>query len=705
MSGNTLQYWLGVLRKSSNRSELSLAVFVVLVLSLMVFALPPLLLDALIAINILLSVALLFLAVGVRNPLELSTFPTLILLTKLFRLALNISSSKQILLTGDAGHIIETFGRLVVGGSLLIGAVIFIIISLVQFIVVAKGSERVAEVSARFTLDAMPGKQMSIDADLRAGSLTKDEAKKRRTELERESQFHGAMDGAMKFVKGDSIAAMVIAAINVVAGMLVGTVVHDLDFATSLTKYSVLAIGDGMVSQIPSLLSAIGAGILVTRVGESEMQDPLGADSGLAGRIGSQILSQPKTLLYAGGASLAFSLVPGFPWYIFLIGAILMIFSGSRRAGKQQSALSDFSFEVPEFKAESGKKAIPYVTTEKGLTSPSLLVEIHPDLLGALRRDNVTQEIVLLRQSVHSQLGILFPGFSLIPSIKLAPNSFRVLIHDIAGPIFFVRGSQSNVLADPSQLPWQIMQFDEAIRMVKWTSPAASLNKDLRYSPERFIALVTLSQICSRAGDLIAFQEAQDWLNRAMEIYPDLANEFLRSVSVQRLADVLKLLASDRIPLRSPRLVIEGILVHANREKEASSLTEKVRIYMAKIIYSGLKNDAAELKIALLEHSVEEMLVNVVGDEHDLEIALQDSTWEAAIASIIAKYRESASLSPPVLVVSAQIRRVMQSYLRLKGLDIWVLSKAEIPDDAQFITEWMLCSDLGLPSFLGSAEN
>jgi type III secretion protein V len=705
----TAQYWLEVLRKSSTKSEFVLSVFVILVLSLMVFALPPLLLDILIAINIIVSIALLFLAVGVRNPLELSTFPTLILLTTLFRLSLNIASSKQILLVGDAGHIIETFGRLVVGGSLLIGGVIFIIISLVQFIVVAKGAERVAEVSARFTLDGMPGKQMSIDADLRAGAVTKEEAKRRRTELERESQFHGAMDGAMKFVKGDAIAAMVIAAINVIAGMLVGTVVHDLDFAEALSKYSVLSIGDGMVSQIPSLLSAIGAGILVTRVGEPESNSALKADrdAGLAGRIAMQVFTQPKTLLYAGVSSLAFALVPGFPWYVFLAAGVALFFAGIRRASKQQRAQSDFSIPISAFEREGSKGLeVPYVITSKGAMSSSLLVEINPDLLQSLKRDSIEEEIEQLKSDVHAKLGMMFPGFGLFPNPQLPSGSFRVCVHDIAGKQFVVDGSYCtvNIAFNTAMLPWQAERYNNFLSNVTWKTglaPALDEVGDQIMNPEKFIRHVVFGQVCLRGAELIGFQEAQDWLNRAMEQYSDLANEFLRSVSVQRLADVMRLLAADRLPLRNPRLIIESILVHAPREKESTGLAEQVRIALGRSIYSGMRGDDEKFRIALIEHSVEELLCATAGDDHDLEQIIADPTWDAASNEIVAQYkRYSVSEKSPTLVVNGAIRRLMQSYLRLKGLSLQVMSKAEVPDEAEFEAELMLCKELGLTNSL-----
>ena len=687
---------------------MALAIFVILVLALMVFALPPLLLDILIAINIIASIGLLFLAVSVKNALALSSFPTLILLTTLFRLALNIGSSKQILLTGDAGHIIESFGRLVVGGSLLIGGVIFVIISLVQFIVVAKGAERVAEVSARFTLDGMPGKQMSIDADLRAGAINKDEAKRKRSDLEAESQFHGSMDGAMKFVKGDAIAAVIIAAVNVVAGMLVGTVVHDLDFATSLSKYSILAIGDGMVSQIPSLLAAISAGLLVTRVGDSsDKDDPDSTDNSLAKLIGNQVMAQPKTLLYAGLASIAFSLVPGFPWYVFLTCGLLLVFVGSKRASLQQKSLADFATPMAAFEREASKTEVPYVESTKGALSAELLLEISPDLLRSVRRDVLVEQIQKLREDIHARLGLVFPGFRIMARGELAANQFRVVIHDIPSKMYAVSGVSVQMPKEFSAdlLPWRSDVFRRTLEAAGWQTNNDAKSGEIVFSIEFFIRQVLLLEVSQRASELVGFQESQDWLNRAMEQYPDLCNEFLRSVSVQRLSDVLKLLVSDGIPIRNPRSVIEAILIHSPREKDAEGLTERVRVALGRAIYVGIKAEHEVFRIALLEHTAEQMLTSTVGDDYELDAVLGDSNWDEATNEIIETYKALPDQdNVPTLVVNAPIRRVLQAYLKVKGMSLFVMAKTEVPDDATFQTEFMLCAQLHKNNSLTAQE-
>ncbi|MBU6494753.1 MAG: FHIPEP family type III secretion protein, partial [Burkholderiales bacterium] len=305
----------------SRNYDLVLALFVAAVVALFVLPLPTAMMDALISINLAASILLLTVSTYLPSAVSFSSFPALLLFTTLFRLSLNIASCKLILLHANAGHIIDTFGRLIVGGNVVVGGVVFLVIAVVQFIVIAKGSERVAEVGARFSLDAMPGKQMSIDADLRAGVISSDEARHRREMLEQESQLHGAMDGAMKFVKGDAIAGIIIAFINIVAGIAVGTLMHDMSVGGAIHRYSVLTVGDGMASQIPSLLVSIAAGIVTTRVATRDARE-----RHLGEQIGAQVAAHPRAMVIAALVLLSFLLVPGFPKWAF--GALALILGG-----------------------------------------------------------------------------------------------------------------------------------------------------------------------------------------------------------------------------------------------------------------------------------------------------------------------------------------------------------------------------------------
>jgi type III secretion protein V len=678
---------MNALKAVTSRAESVLMIFVVVILCLMVFSLPPIILDILISINIVLSIAMLFLAIGVKSPLELSTFPTIVVFTTLFRAALNISSTKQILLTGDAGHIIETFGKLVVGGSLLIGAVVFLIISLVQFIVIAKGAERVAEVSARFTLDAMPGKQMSIDSDVRAGSLTKDHAQKRRSELERESQFHGAMDGAMKFVKGDAIVAIVIVGVNVVAGMLVGTVVHGLEFERALSRYSILAIGDGMVSQIPSLLSAIAAGILVTRVGGSE-EDALPGAS-LAGRIADQFLNQPKVLLYCGLASLMFATVPGFPWYVFLTLGLILVSVGFQKAKSTHAVSLVLKVPVKEFQREASRIQAPYLVESDGHHARAFVMETSESVLARIDKDRMIKAVEELRADVAGKLGYMFPGFGLRLNPALTNEQCRFVFYSVPGPHFDVP-KQILPLPVPAlrhDFPWNRVAFGTALQAGLVPESMAKI-PSVVLTLEQWIGLRSLLEISTRANELMSFQEAQEWLNRANEVYPDLVGEFMRAVPTQRLSDCLKLLAADGIPIRHPREIVEAVMTHSPKEKDAQGLTEQVRTALGRLIYSGHLGSAAVMKIQILDQTTEEMLAAGLGDERSAQPVLGDPFWDKVVNEILEEARPDT-----VLVVAGPIRRALSEYVKLRGGNLNILSKQEIPDNGSIDVVGVLCKD------------
>lgn len=401
-------------------NDLLLAGLLVVVVALFVLPLPTPLLDLLIASNLAISLVLLIIAMYVPSALSLSTFPSLLLFTTLFRLALNIASTKLILLQANAGHIIDTFGKLIVGNNVVVGGVVFLIIAIVQFIVIAKGSERVAEVAARFALDAMPGKQMSIDADVRAGVLSSAKAQKRRQLLEQECQLHGAMDGAMKFVKGDAIASIVIALVNILAGIAIGTLMHDMTLGGALQRYAILTVGDGMVSQIPSLLVSIAAGIVITRVSTGDRRD-----SQLAQQIGDQLMAHPRALIIAGLAVASFLVVPGFPKWVFgLLAAILLGLGFAMRMLRQQR-------NTPGWISHGDGVAAEETDTDHAIAAP-LAVRLSAGLRAAVDRYVLDQHLSAVKTSVESDLGPIFPRLQLNYAGGMADNEYQVLVHDVA---------------------------------------------------------------------------------------------------------------------------------------------------------------------------------------------------------------------------------------------------------------------------------
>ncbi|NLY41594.1 MAG: EscV/YscV/HrcV family type III secretion system export apparatus protein, partial [Desulfovibrionales bacterium] len=413
----------------TRHNDISIVLLVVIVITLMILPLPTTLIDALIGLNMALSFIMLMMSMYVRSALDFSVFPTMLLFTTLFRVGLNIATTRLILLQADAGEIIFTFGDFALGGNFVVGAVVFLILTLVQFLVIAKGAERVAEVGARFTLDAMPGKQMSIDADMRAGVIDMEEAQTRRQRVAQESQMYGAMDGAMKFVKGDSIAGMIVALVNIVGGTVIGITQNGMTAGDALHTYGILTIGDGLVSQIPSLLVSISAGILITRTGDSEVN--------VGSQIGQQIFDQPKALLMAGGLVFLFGLVPGFPkpqlfTLALALGGLGHVLKRVREAPQDHDAKAELSKSLTP--TVGPKKAPrPGLAGQKDEFAPTvpIILDISPALGEALDYDSLNEELAILRRALYFDLGVPFPGINIRPNPGLPGLSYTLHLNEI----------------------------------------------------------------------------------------------------------------------------------------------------------------------------------------------------------------------------------------------------------------------------------
>ena len=397
----------------TSRNDIVLACVIVSIIFMMILPLPTPLVDVLIGTNMTLSAVLLMVAMYLPSPLAFSSFPAVLLVTTLFRLGIAIATTRLILLQGDAGHIIQTFGNFVVGGNLIVGLVVFLILTIVQFVVITKGAERVAEVAARFSLDAMPGKQMSIDADLRAGTIDMDEARKRRTTVEKESQLYGAMDGAMKFVKGDAIAGLIIVAVNMLGGILIGTMQRGLTAGEAVQTYSILTIGDGLISQIPALFIAICAGIIVTRVQTGE-----GGPSNVGKDIGAQVLAQPRALLIAAAVAAGMGLIPGMPTVTFfalalIVGTIgFVLLRGTRKVVDEKTGEIT---EIPALAAD-GQTPKPKARTDGSAEfAPTLplMIDVAAGLQQHFDADQLNDELIKIRRALYFDLGVPFPGIQL----------------------------------------------------------------------------------------------------------------------------------------------------------------------------------------------------------------------------------------------------------------------------------------------------
>ena len=674
--------WWNVNRLAQRGDVLVVAV-VVSVIVLMVLPVPLALLDMLIAVNISASVGLLMLAIYVPSAAGLSTFPSLLLFTTILRLSLNIASLKQILLNAHAGHIIETFGRLVVGGNPLVGGVVFVVIAVVQFIVIAKGAERVAEVGARFTLDGMPGKQMSIDADVRAGTISAEEARRRRAGLETESQWHGAMDGAMKFVKGDAIAALIIAFINIIAGIGVGAS-KGMSVGEAVNRYTLLTVGEGMVSQIPSLFVSLAAGLLITRVSST-----LDKRSNLGTQLMTQLLSQPMSLAMTAAVVIAFVAVPGFPKLQFaLLGlAIGAVAHLAFRSERQAPAPADHA--MPAMRGDAEKEIPKFIEDEGGRASVPVLIRIAPELRKHLRADLFGTAIAAGRQRLYEGLGLPFPGIRLRVDSALTGGQYVIHAQDIVKARGEVRGgclrlenghAQAAALAGGAEGAAAAFAgradgiWAPLVRVLDLSADPSVL------TPEQVIAEHACAVISAHADLFLGIQEVQMVIEDTSKTMPELAQEVVRAVPLQRIADVMRRLVQEGIPIRNIREIFESLIVWAPREKDVVLLTEYVRVDLGAVTVSRLADGRSELPLIVLvpdaEAAVRAAIQTTIGGSF-LALGLDrvDSLL-AQIRDLLQKAVESNT--KPVLACSMDVRRYLRKAVEPTFPELTVLSYQEL---------------------------
>lgn len=650
-------------------NDLLLAGLLVVVVALFVLPLPTPLLDFLIASNLAISLVLLIVAMYVPSALSLSTFPSLLLFTTLFRLALNIASTKLILLQANAGHIIDTFGKLIVGNNVVVGGVVFLIIAIVQFIVIAKGSERVAEVAARFALDAMPGKQMSIDADVRAGVLSSVQAQKRRQLLEQESQLHGAMDGAMKFVKGDAIASIVIALVNILAGIAIGTLMHDMSLGAALQRYAILTVGDGMVSQIPSLLVSIAAGIVITRVGTGNRRD-----AQLANQIGEQLMAHPRALIIAGLAVASFLVVPGFPKWVFgLLAAILLSLGFTIRMLRRQRSTPDWISHREGVASEESE-------SDHAIAAP-LAVRLSSGLRGLVDRHVLDSHLSTVKTAVESDLGPIFPRLQLGYWDLPAPYDYQVLVHDVA----VARGTLKPgwLMLDPSETATAPADAEVAepfgpFGRVLWVPRA---DADLKtWNNEEVVGLHLDHAVRRNVRELIGLQEVQRLLHSVQRDAPELAAEVSRVASAQRIAEVLRRLLQEGIPIRNLHAIFESLAIWAAKEQDPIALTELVRIDLGRYITSRYVGTNRQLEAILFESSLLERVQNAVERSPRGNLLLLSPAVTQDIREQVRRILGSTA-NRVVAIASSDVRRYVKTLIEPVAPTLPVLSYQEVDED------------------------
>ena len=681
------------LHSITQRKDVLLASLLVAIIFMMILPLPTQLVDVLIGMSMGISVVLLMLAIYIRTASDFFAFPAVLLLSTLFRLALSITTTRLVLLQADAGAIIDTFGNFVVAGNLVIGMVIFLIITIVQFLVVTKGAERVAEVSARFSLDAMPGKQMSIDGDMRAGVIDMAEARRRRQVVAKESQLYGSMDGAMKFVKGDAIAGLIIIAVNLIGGLAIGMSQRDLSFNEAMQIYSILTIGDGLVAQIPALLIAMTAGIIVTRVSTDETEN-------LASDIGEQFGAQPRALLVAGALMVAFSLVPGFPMFTFLAlaaatsgaGLLLLRAAKKREASNLESQISSILTPVStETRSEAAVEAQLTGKQEITLGAP-LLVDLSASLQSHLDMNLLNREAAKVRRALYLDLGVPFPGIHVRFNENMAENTYAILLQEIPvakgdlrpGCVLYADSeSQLEITGIPGErgepflpnMPTIWIEDEHVERMQEASVSFMPLQKVLTYH---------LAYVMKRyAEEFVGIQETHELFERLQETYPELIKEAQRVLPIHQTSEVLQRLVGEDVSIRNIRLILESLVEWGQQEKDVVMLTEYVRTDLKRYISYKYSNDQNVLSAYLLDQSVEETIRNGIRQTSSGNyLALDPPVTERLVAETKAVVGDIGRIeNKPVIVTAMDIRRYLRKMIEIELYDLAVLSFQELTQE------------------------
>nr|AKO63255.1 AscV [Aeromonas hydrophila] len=699
---NTISNWksrmnqrtLELLRRIGVRKDIMLAVLLLAIVFMMVLPLPPVALDILIAINMTISVVLLMMAVYINSPLQFSAFRAVLLITTLFRLALSVSTTRMILLQADAGQIVYTFGNFVVGGNLVVGIVIFLIITIFQFLVITKGSERVAEVSARFSLDAMPGKQMSIDGYMRAGVIDVHEARERRSVIKKESQMFGSMVGAMKFVKGDAIAGLIIIFVNILGGVTIGVTQKGLSAADALQLYSILTVGDGMVSQVPALLIAITAGIIVTRVSSEESAD-------LGSGIGAQVVAQPKAMLIGGVLLVLFGLIPGFPMVTFFTLAAVVT-AGGYFIGLRQRNAQTSNQDLPTVLAQGagapaarskpkagGKARSKLGEKEEFAMTVPLLFDVDAALHAELEAIALNEELVRVRRALYLDLGVPFPGIHLRFNEGVGAGEYLIQLQEVPVARGLLRPGYLLVQENASQLELLGIPYEEGTPLLPG-QPTLWVAKEHQERIEKMrLAALTPDQVVTwhlshvlreYAEDFIGIQETRYQLEQMEGSYGELVKEAQRIIPLQRMTEILQRLVGEDISIRNMRAILEAMVEWGQKEKDVVQLTEYILSSLKRYICYKYANGNNILPAYLLDQQVEEQIRGGVRQTSAGSYLPLDPT---ITQSFLEQVRHTVGdlthmQNKPVLIVSMDIRRYVRKLIEGDYHALPVLSYQEL---------------------------
>lgn len=670
------------------RKDLVLIAILLTAVVVMIIPMPVLMIDILIAFNITLTMLVLIVAVYLDRPTSFSTFPAILLIATTFRLAISISTTRTVLTTAEGGAIIETFGNFVTGGNIVVGLVIFLIITIVQFLVITKGAERVAEVAARFVLDALPGRQLSIDAELRSGDITPDEARARRRQLDKENQFFGAMDGAMKFVKGDAIAGLLIIVVNIVGGIAIGTTQMGMSIGEASRAFSLLTIGDGLVAQIPALLIALCAGAVVTRVSTENSSD-LGKD------IFTELTNSSRTLIVTGSVVALIGLVPGFPTIIFLAFGAFLAFIGHRMAQHAEQdikAKKRAEAEERERIAQGVIEPIDASETAEHQPGESFLIKVGSALAARIDQDEFVQLRDHERKVVTRQIGVPIGRFGFVTDESLPANGFAMLLDQVALIQGTIPADAMGAETDPETidiLRLPRMELPKAWRLKRALFVRVSDREQLEAAQVPLISAagllirVAFTLVKNNIGQMTDYEDVRRILDQARKESPQLFDQVTQSLTTPILHDVMRRLIDEQVPLIPLRLIMEALLEWAARETDPAILAEHARRGLRRQICNQIADKNRQIAAYIVEPDLEEMLrEGVRTTEAGIFLSLS-SRQASALLGQIEQIRDvvDPEAPPPVIVTAVDLRRHVQAYLRSHNLGLTVLSFQEIASE------------------------
>jgi flagellar biosynthesis protein FlhA len=703
--------------KSLAQGNLGVPLMLMGLLGMMILPVPAFLLDVFFTFNITLSIVILLVCVYALRPMDFAAFPTVLLLATLLRLALNVASTRIVLLEGHnggdaAGKVIESFGAVLIGGNYAVGLVVFAILMIINFLVVTKGAGRVSEVSARFTLDAMPGKQMAIDADLNAGLINQEDAKFRRREVAEEADFYGSMDGASKFVKGDAVAGLLILAINIIGGIAIGMAQHGLDFSLAVERYALLTIGDGLVAQIPSLLLSTAAAIMVTRTTSS--QD-----------MGSQILQQmfdvPKALAIASGILILLGLIPGMPHVAFLgLGSLAAAAAWLTWKKNQQIVEEGDKFPVRGgagtagrtsggelVSGDSGSQALPAPAENRELgwddvaTVDIVGLEVGYRLIPLVDKSQGGQllsRIKGVRKKLSQDLGFLMPSVHIRDNLDLMPNVYRITLMGVTIAEADIH-PERELAIDPGQVFGKVEGIegkDPAFGLdAIWIEPEKKDQaQSLGYTVVDASTVVAthLNQILqTHAYELLGHEEVQKWLDQLEKVSPKLAEELVPSaVNISVLLRVLQNLLKEEVPIRDMRSIAESIVNMHPRSQDPKVLTTATRQALRRMIVQSIVGNESEIPVITLDPDLEQLLLKSVqqsqqsGAQDDIGLVLEPNMVEKLQRSLQDSVQRQEVLGKPaILLVSGPLRPVLAKFASYGIERLHVLSYQEVPDNKQ----------------------